>query len=110
MVIVDSVLISNVANRPNVQDPSTETVCDLLDIILKNKNFEFDSKFYLQENGTAMGTRMAPPYANLFMGCFEKRALNATPYKCLVWWRYIDEIFFDLDSRARQTHRFHIHP
>ena len=40
-----------------------------------------------------MGTRMAPPYANLFMGTFESDALEKAPYKLLVWWRFIDDIF-----------------
>ena len=30
--------------------------------ILKNHLFEFDSKFYKQRSGTAIGTKFAPPY------------------------------------------------
>jgi hypothetical protein len=36
--------------------------------VLKNNNFTFDGNHYLQINGTAMGTKMAPSYANMFMG------------------------------------------
>ena len=32
----------------------------LLELILKCNNFKFDRKHYLQINGTAMGTRVAP--------------------------------------------------
>ena len=46
---------------------STETLCDLIRIILTMNNFSFDDKHYLQMHGTAMGTRMAPSYANLFL-------------------------------------------
>ena len=80
-------------NKRTTQQPPTETICDLIDIILTNNNFEFDEQFYLQKHGTAMGTRMAPPYANLFMGDLERSALDKTAYKPLVWWRYIDDIF-----------------
>ena len=38
-------------------------------------------------------TRMAPSYANLFMGKFEQLAIENAPLKPFVWWRYIDDIF-----------------
>ena len=47
----------------------------------------------VQTHGTAMGTRMAPFYANLFMGNFEQLAIENAPVKPFVWWWYIDDIF-----------------
>ena len=45
-----------------------------------------------------MGTPMAPNYANLFMDRFENDVLNSfrekTGFAPLVWFRYIDDIFF----------------
>ena len=41
-----------------------------------------------------MGTKMAPSYANLFMGFVEKDLLAKCAKKPLVWFRYIDDIFF----------------
>ena len=40
-----------------------------------------------------MGTKMAPSYANLFMGVLEDRMINSYAYKPLVYLRYIDDIF-----------------
>ena len=40
-----------------------------------------------------MGTRMAPAYANLFMGDLEEKLLAQFPLKPYLWWRYIDDIF-----------------
>ena len=40
-----------------------------------------------------MGTKMAPSYANLFMGNFEQKALATATHSPLIWWRYIDDIF-----------------
>ena len=40
-----------------------------------------------------MGKKMAPSYANLFMGKSEQEALAAAPHSPLIWWRYIDDIF-----------------
>ena len=47
----------------------------------------------LQMHGTAMGTKIAPAYANLFMGDLEQEILPQSPLKPLVWWRYIDDVF-----------------
>ena len=56
-------------------------------------NFSFNNEHYLQVHGTAMGTRMAPSYANLFMGKFEQHAIENAPLKPFVWWRFIDDVF-----------------
>ena len=42
---------------------------------------------------TAIGTKMAPPYAILFMPELEETFLASSPLKPFVWWRYIDNIF-----------------
>ena len=45
--------------------PDTNTLIILLEIVLKNNTFEFNNKCYIQLQGTAMGTRLAPAYANI---------------------------------------------
>ena len=40
----------------------------MAELVLTLNAFQFEDKFFLQIKGTAMGTRMAPSYANLFMG------------------------------------------
>ena len=50
-------------------------------------------KNILQLNGTAMGTKMAPSYTNLFMGRLETQILERATNKPTVWWRYIDDVF-----------------
>ena len=40
-----------------------------------------------------MGTRMAPSYANLFMGRLESRILAEAERKPDVWWRYSNDVF-----------------
>ena len=64
----------------------------LLEIVLKNDTFEFDNKFYKQLQGTAMGTKLAPTYANLFMGKLEHEILSPAPLKPIFYKRYIDDI------------------
>ena len=48
----------------------TESLCDLIRMILTMNNFTFNDKHCLQIHGTAMGTRIAPSYANLFLAKF----------------------------------------
>lgn len=44
-----------------------------IEFILKYNYFTFNNKFYLQTQGTAMGTKFAPSHANLLMGMFEEK-------------------------------------
>ena len=43
-----------------------------------------NEEYYVQKHGTAMGTKMAPAYANLFMGKLEEQALNGARIKPIV--------------------------
>ena len=40
-----------------------------------------------------MGTKMAPAYANLFMGKLEEHLINLAPNHIHIWKRFIDDIF-----------------
>ena len=55
----------------NASPSKTETLCDLISMILTMNNFYFDDKTFLQIHGTAMGTEMAPSYANPLLTRFE---------------------------------------
>ena len=80
-------------DRRAKKDVSTESLCELAEIVLKNNIFEFDEKIYRQLRGTAIGTKMAPPYAILFLAELEEAFLAKCKYKPEVWLRYIDDIF-----------------
>ena len=41
----------------------------------------------------AMGTKMAPSYANLFTGRLEPKLQAQAPHHIQMWKRYIDDIF-----------------
>lgn len=66
---------------------------EMLNIILKQNSFEFNGTMYSQVRGTAMGTRMAPSYACIFMELIEQLALTNADPKPSIWLRYIDDIF-----------------
>ena len=77
-------------------------VIDGLRLLLHNNYFEFNGEYYLQKVDTAMGTRMAPCYANLTLGyleetlysCIETK-FNSNIMKTLEkrYFRYLDDIF-----------------
>ena len=50
-------------------------------------------KHFLQLVGTAMGTKAAPPYVNLFMGRQEETIRETFIWAIPSWKRFIDDIF-----------------
>ena len=64
-----------------------------LKLVLNSINFEFNGDHYLQIGGTAMGTALAPNYANLFIDRFETRTSENWQLKPLLWLRFIYDIF-----------------
>ena len=100
-----SSLYTNIPNNEGIlavaaklrQDPTkgpiANFILDLLKLVLHSMNFNFNGDHYLQTGGTAMGTSLAPNYANLFMDRFETKALEGYPLKPLTWKRFIDDIF-----------------
>ena len=78
--------------RKNTTIP-TDFLIKLMEFVLTHNNFEFNGKHYVQKQGTAMGTKMAPSYACLFMGNLEDKFLSAAEQIPDIWIRYIDDIF-----------------
>ena len=58
----------------------------MIEQILTMNNFKFNGEYYLQIQGMAMGTRMAPSYANIFMGKLETQLLQYTTDRPSTWW------------------------
>ena len=74
--------------------PPPHIVHIILDFILKHSTFKFRDSHIHQIQGTSMGTRMAPPFANLFIGK-EERTISLTFLNLIYFWkRFIDGIFF----------------
>ena len=66
---------------------------DMLRLILKENSFHFNGKNYLQTHGTAMGTKMAVSFANIFMAAVETEIISRSHLKPLTWKRNIDDVF-----------------
>ena len=56
-----------------------QSIIEVLTHILKNNSFSFNKEHYLQIHGTAIGSPMAPTYANIFMAMLEQKLLKKAP-------------------------------
>ena len=76
-----------------------ETILELIQLVLENNCFQFLNRYYKQINGTAMGSPMAPAYANLFMAHLWKTKIAPNLPITPIWLRrYIDDIIAILDD------------
>lgn len=73
-----------------------------LEIILYNNGLEFNGKFFIQIKGTAMGTSVAPIYADIFLFMLEIPTLKKLSFTPLFYVRYLDDILIILEH-AHQT-------
>ena len=54
-----------------------------------------------------MGTKVAPPYASLFLGLFEETYIfNKYPELITIFLRFLDGIFFIWDHGEEELHQF----
>ena len=68
--------------------------------------FEQDKSVFKQVRGTAIGTKKAPPYGNIFTDFLEKDILSNSLLKPLVCWNYIDDIFMVWDHGEEDLKMF----
>ena len=98
--------------NPNPTVPSHFKV-RLLEMILKYNIFEFDKSLYQQMVGTAMGSSLAPSYANMFMARQIDKKIkelaqkygenNESPIKLLK--RFLDDIFSVFIGQTEKLHQ-----
>ena len=79
--------------KQDVPGDEIEDLCSMANFILKHNYFTFNEKYYLQSKGTAMGTKMAPAYANIYMAVLEEDFLSKCSLQPSLYFRYIDDIF-----------------
>eukprot|EP00061_Rhincodon_typus_P014099 g40912.t1 len=70
---------ASVLNTTNCQFP--DAILHLIHFILDHNIFAFDDLFFIQTHRTAMGTRFASHYANIFVHSFHPKPIKtAIPY------------------------------
>ena len=78
----------------------------MLSLILQENSFQFNGKDYLQTHGTAMGTKMAVAFANIFMAKIEKEILRQSDTKPIFWKRLIDDVISMWDTSRERIEDF----
>ena len=64
----------------------------LLRHCLSNNFLRFGDQYFRQTTGIAMGSRVAPPLAIVFMDSLERKYLEESHYKPSIYMRYIDDV------------------
>ena len=84
-----------------------EELLDLLEITLRNNDFEFAGNMYLQLVGTAMGKTYAPSLADLYMDRnFDRKARTGFRIQPVLYYRFLDDIFFVWPSNREDLSDF----
>ena len=78
----------------------------MLGLTLKENSFQFNGRNHLQTHVTAMGTKMAVAFANIFMCAVETDILSQSNTKPLEWKRYIDDVFSLWDTNREEIDKF----
>ena len=73
---------------------ATEDLVNMLHFVLENKHVKFNGGIEKQIPGTAISTNFALPYVCIFMDKLKIKFLQSQKLQPLVWFRYINEIFF----------------
>jgi hypothetical protein len=66
-----------------------------ISLAVKNSVFLFDSKYYKQDDGVAMGSPLGPTMANAFLAFHERKWLADCPseFRPVLFRRYVDDCF-----------------
>lgn len=83
------------------QRTSSALYADILKFICENNFFRYGNDVYRQRDGIAMGTNCAVFCANLYLDAFDQQFAP----KCIFYRRYIDDIFFILDTAIENPNR-----
>jgi hypothetical protein len=72
---------------------STDSVLEMMDLVLENNNLRFDNKHSLQTDGTAIGPHLGMNYACTYLGNWEQELYSKSRYLPSHYWRYVDDIW-----------------
>jgi len=101
-----SIILNYIKEQNNPTYPPLCIINTLLSFVLKYNCFNFANLFFLQVHGIAMGTKLAPNYANLFMADFENKHVFTYTIQPTYYRRYIDDILLIWDHSTSELDNF----
>ncbi|KAM8967064.1 collagen alpha-6(VI) chain [Pelodytes ibericus] len=96
----------------NMATEQCNFILKCIEFILHHNYFWFEGQYYLQLCGTAMGTRFAPSYANIFVADWEADHIwNNNPFgeSLVLWRRYIDDVLIVWRGNRESLQDFVLH-
>ena len=97
--------------------PNNRILKTLFHFVLENNYFLLNEDLYKQTQGCAMGTKMAPPYSDLFLGKLESEKITKSIFSGFInlYKRFLDDIFLLWNGTLSDLNNFigyinEIHP
>ena len=88
----------------NFQELPVKNLVPLARIILESNYFEFDEEIFRQKLGTAIGSKFAAGFANIFIGYLEGKFLDSCELRPWVYGLHLEE---DLNTFLCRLSGFH---
>ena len=73
---------------------------DLVHLVLTTTWYTFNSQFYQQTDGVAMGSPASSATAEIYMQAFERTAITTALHPPKVWEQFVDDVY----SILKRTH------
>ena len=80
-------------NKEITTDIPKQEMKELLILFTKNVHFTFNNETYIQVDGVAMGLRLGPVLANIFMVELETSVIPNLSNKVKLWKRFVDDTY-----------------
>lgn len=113
-------IIRNLLISKNLNSSTINQIIPLLQLCLSQDFFSFNSKYYRQPSGLAMGNPLSPLLADLFLDHLENNFIFKSPTsqifnKIKVWYRYVDDVLAFIEGSPMDTQQIlleinQIHP
>ena len=96
-------IVEEELSKTNQNKPSSKTLSCLLEKVLKLNNLTFGNEHYIQIKGTARGARVAPNFANIYMGRLVERFVYQTEWAnhIIIWVRF--KMIYFLSKKVIKT-------
>ena len=86
--------------------PQDKLFLDLVHLVLTSTWYMFNSQFYQQNDGIAMGGPASSTTGEIYMQAYEHTAITTALYPPKAWERYVDEVY-SIFKRMHLENFFH---
>ena len=76
---------------------------DLVHLVLTTTWYTFNSQFYQQTDGVAMGGPASSTTAEIYIQAYERTAITTALHPLKVWERFVDNVYSILNVRIWKT-------